>query len=34
MRIEWTKLALERILEIAEFRFPDDAARAQTGWER
>ena len=29
MRIEWSLLALERILEIAEFRFPDDAARAQ-----
>jgi len=28
MTIEWTNLALERILEIAEFRFPDDAARA------
>ncbi len=30
MRIEWTKLALERILEIAEFRYPDAPARAQT----
>ena len=30
MRIEWTKLALDRILENAEFRFPDDTARAQT----
>ncbi len=29
MRIEWTKLALERILELAEFRYPDDLARAQ-----
>ncbi len=28
-RIEWTKLALERILEIAEFRFPTDTGRAQ-----
>ncbi len=30
MRIEWTKLALERILEIAEFRYPDAPSRAQT----
>jgi len=29
MRIEWSLLALERILELAEFRFPDDEARAQ-----
>ncbi len=29
MKIEWTKLALERILEIAEFRFYDNPARAQ-----
>ncbi len=29
MRIEWTKLALERTLEIAEFRFPNNPVRAQ-----
>ena len=28
-RIEWTTLALERILEIAEFRFRDNQVRAQ-----
>lgn len=28
-RIEWATLALERVLEIAEFRFPDSAERAQ-----
>jgi plasmid stabilization system protein ParE len=30
MRIEYAKLALERILEIAEFRFPDAPERART----
>jgi plasmid stabilization system protein ParE len=29
MRIEYAKLALERILEIAEFRFPDEPERAR-----
>lgn len=29
MRIEYAKLALESILEIAEFRFPDAPARAR-----
>jgi plasmid stabilization system protein ParE len=29
MRIEYAKLALDHILEIAEFRFPDDAGRAR-----
>jgi len=29
-RIAWTTLALERVLEIAEFRFPYDADRART----
>lgn len=29
MRIEYAKLALERILEIAEFRFPDAPERAR-----
>ena len=29
MRIAYTKLALERILEIAEFRFPDAPERAK-----
>lgn len=29
MRLDWTRLALERILELAEFRFPDDPARRQ-----
>ncbi len=28
-RIEWTKLSLQRILEIAEFRFPDNEKRTQ-----
>ena len=28
-RVEWTKLALERVLELAEFRFPGDMQRAQ-----
>ena len=31
MRIEYAKLALDRILEIAEFRFPDARARAWMG---
>lgn len=30
MRIDYAKLALERILEIAEFRFPDAPDRART----
>ncbi len=29
MKVEYAKLALERILEIAEFRFPDNAERAR-----
>lgn len=28
-QIEWTKLALERVLEIAQFRFPDSPVRAR-----
>jgi hypothetical protein len=29
MRIEYAKLALDRILEIAEFRFPDAPVRTR-----
>ena len=29
MKIRYAKLALDRILEIAEFRFPDDDERAR-----